>query len=67
MAGTGLGAQKGIIFKNSEALELATKLDTIVMDKTGTVTQGKPVVLDLIPLDVQVNTTATHSMLTQFS
>ncbi|HOP47461.1 MAG TPA: heavy metal translocating P-type ATPase [Desulfobacteraceae bacterium] len=42
MAGTGKGAEKGILFKNSEALETATKLDTIVMDKTGTLTMGKP-------------------------
>jgi Cu+-exporting ATPase len=51
MAGTGLGAKKGILFKNSQALELATGLDTIVMDKTGTITQGRPVVTDLILLD----------------
>jgi len=53
MAGTGLGAKKGILFKNSEALESATKLDTIVVDKTGTLTQGKPVVIDLVLLDGQ--------------
>ena len=51
MAGTGLGAKKGILFKNSQALELVTGLDTIVMDKTGTITQGRPVVTDLILLD----------------
>ncbi|MBN1101860.1 MAG: copper-translocating P-type ATPase [Deltaproteobacteria bacterium] len=47
MAGTGKGAEKGVLFKNSEALELATRLDTIVLDKTGTVTMGKPSVTDL--------------------
>jgi Cu+-exporting ATPase len=51
MAGTGKGAEKGILFKNSEALETATKLDTIVLDKTGTITLGKPTVTDIIPLD----------------
>jgi len=49
MAGTGKGAEHGVLFKNSEALEEATKLDTIVMDKTGTITQGKPAVVDIIP------------------
>ncbi len=51
MAGTGKGAEKGILFKNSEALETATKLDTIVLDKTGTITMGKPMVTDIVPLD----------------
>ena len=50
MAGTGIGAEKGILFKNSHALETATKLNTIVLDKTGTITMGKPVVVNLIPL-----------------
>ncbi|MGD9082514.1 MAG: heavy metal translocating P-type ATPase [Desulfobacterales bacterium] len=49
MAGTGKGAEKGILFKKSEALETATKLDTIVLDKTGTITMGKPGVVDIIP------------------
>ena len=49
MAGTGKGAEKGILFKNSEALETATRLDTIVLDKTGTITMGKPTVVDIIP------------------
>jgi len=50
MAGTGKGAERGILFKNSEALETATRLDTIVLDKTGTITQGKPSVADLVVL-----------------
>jgi Cu+-exporting ATPase len=49
MAGTGKGAEKGILFKNSIALETATKLDTIVLDKTGTITIGKPSVVDIVP------------------
>jgi Cu+-exporting ATPase len=54
MAGTGKGAEKGILFKNSEALETATKLDTIVLDKTGTITMGKPVVVDVVVFDAPV-------------
>jgi Cu+-exporting ATPase len=50
MAGTGKGAEKGVLFKNSEALEMATKLDTVVLDKTGTITQGKPAVVDVVPM-----------------
>jgi Cu+-exporting ATPase len=48
MAGTGKGAEKGILFKNSEALETATKLDIILLDKTGTITEGRPAVVDLM-------------------
>jgi Cu+-exporting ATPase len=55
MAGTGLGAEKGTLFKNSTALESATKLDTVVLDKTGTITEGKPVVVDLALLDGRFN------------
>ena len=49
MAGTGKGAEKGILFKSSAALETATHLNTIVLDKTGTITMGKPAVVDIIP------------------
>lgn len=49
MAGTGKGAENGILFKRSEALENAAKLEIIVMDKTGTITMGKPTVVDWIP------------------
>ena len=51
MAGTGKGAEKGILFKRAEALETATKLDTIVLDKTGTITEGKPTLSDVVVLD----------------
>jgi len=51
MAGTGKGAERGILFKNSEALELASKLDTVVLDKTGTITVGKPEVVDVVLAD----------------
>lgn len=50
MAGTGKGAERGILFKNSEAIEKATGLETIAMDKTGTLTQGKPSVATVISL-----------------
>jgi Cu+-exporting ATPase len=51
MAGTGKAAERGILFKNSEALETATKLDGVVLDKTGTITVGKPAVMDVIPIE----------------
>ncbi|MGD8659173.1 MAG: heavy metal translocating P-type ATPase [Desulfobacterales bacterium] len=56
MAGTGKGAEMGVLFKSSEALETATKLDTIVLDKTGTITMGKPAVVDIMPLNTQFET-----------
>jgi Cu+-exporting ATPase len=49
MAGTGKGAEQGILFKTSAALEKATALDTIVFDKTGTLTEGRPVVTEVVP------------------
>ncbi|MET9725957.1 heavy metal translocating P-type ATPase [Streptomyces zaomyceticus] len=49
MVGTGKGAQAGILIRSAEALETAHKLDTIVLDKTGTVTIGKPVLTDIRP------------------
>jgi Cu+-exporting ATPase len=48
MAGTGKGAQMGILFKSSEALQTAASLKTVVLDKTGTLTEGKPVVTDVM-------------------
>ncbi len=51
MAGIGKGAKKGMLFKNSEALEMATKLDTIVLDKIGTIIRGKPSVVNVIVSD----------------
>ncbi|MDE6387000.1 MAG: heavy metal translocating P-type ATPase [Lachnospiraceae bacterium] len=47
MVGNGMGARHGILFKNATALELAGKMDFVVLDKTGTVTEGKPKVTDL--------------------
>jgi len=51
MAGTGKGAEKGILFRNSGSLEKASMLDTIVMDKTGTITMGRPSVVRIISYD----------------
>jgi Cu+-exporting ATPase len=51
MVGTGLGARYGILFKSSEALERAGSLDTIILDKTGTITRGQPAVTDLLIRD----------------
>lgn len=48
MVGTGQGAKQGILLRSGEALEHAGKVDTVVMDKTGTVTEGKPRVTDLV-------------------
>lgn len=50
MVGSGKGAENGILFKNAEALEVLHEVDTLVLDKTGTITEGKPVVTDIIPL-----------------
>lgn len=51
MVGTGRGAEDGILFKSGEALERAGKTDVVVLDKTGTITRGHPVVVDILSLD----------------
>lgn len=48
MVGTGKGAENGILIKSGEALETSHKIDTVIFDKTGTITQGKPVVTDIV-------------------
>ena len=51
MVGTGKGAQNGILFKSAEALELLHQVKTVVLDKTGTITEGKPKVTDILTID----------------
>ncbi|MFP4159549.1 MAG: heavy metal translocating P-type ATPase [Desulfobacterales bacterium] len=55
MAGTGKGAETGVLFKGGEALETAEKLDTILLDKTGTLTAGEPGVTDVVAADGSEN------------
>jgi Cu+-exporting ATPase len=50
MVGTGMGAQRGILIRDIDTLQTAEKIDTVVLDKTGTITQGKPVVSEIQPL-----------------
>jgi Cu+-exporting ATPase len=50
MVGTGRGAQAGVLVRNAEALELMEKLDTLVVDKTGTLTEGKPRLVGVVPI-----------------
>jgi Cu+-exporting ATPase len=60
MVGTGRGAELGILFKNSAALESAHRLQTIALDKTGTITQGEPSVTDVLPLNGFSETELLH-------
>ncbi len=55
MVGTGLGASSGVLIKNGEILERVQDIDTIIVDKTGTVTEGKPKVSNLIPINYDEN------------
>jgi len=55
MVGSGLGARKGILFKNATALELAGKLKTVAFDKTGTITEGNPEVSEVVPYGISEN------------
>lgn len=51
MVGNGIGARKGILFKTASALEQMGNIDIIALDKTGTITKGRPVVTDIVPVD----------------
>lgn len=51
MVGTGKGAENGILFKSAEALESASAVDAVVLDKTGTITEGRPVVTDIVAFE----------------
>lgn len=53
MVGTGRGAKQGILIKSAAALETAHKVDTVILDKTGTVTAGKPIVTDILPVSAE--------------
>src|ERR1700730_5463215 len=50
MVGTGVGARRGILIKNGEALERGRKIDVVVLDKTGTLTEGRPAVTGIIAI-----------------
>lgn len=51
MAGTGRGARAGVLIKNAEVLETLEKIDTLIVDKTGTLTEGKPKLVSVVPTD----------------
>ena len=58
MVGTGQGAKAGVLIRNAVALELAEKLKVLVVDKTGTLTEGRPIVTDVLPVKVGADGTA---------
>jgi Cu+-exporting ATPase len=68
MVGLGKGAELGILFKNSETLERAGKITTVVLDKTGTITRGEPAVTDLVigVFAIEANTPITNNQLLYF-
>ncbi len=63
MVGTGIGAQRGILIKNGETLQAAGKITAIVLDKTGTITRGKPELQEIIPIEGMAGKTFDRSEL----
>ena len=63
MVGTGVGASRGILIKNGEILQSAGKLTAVVLDKTGTITLGKPELQEIIPLAEDLNETEKANLL----
>ena len=61
MVGTGTGAQHGILFRNATALEAAQGLNTIIMDKTGTLTEGRPKVTQILTVDTEAENSETDT------
>lgn len=55
IVGSGVGASNGILIKNGESIELAHKISTVIFDKTGTITEGKPSVTEIIPISIDEN------------
>jgi Cu+-exporting ATPase len=60
MVGTGRGASAGVLIKNAEALEIMEKVDTLIVDKTGTLTEGKPRLISVVPLSTDQETEVLH-------
>ncbi|HEX9091388.1 MAG TPA: heavy metal translocating P-type ATPase, partial [Anaerolineales bacterium] len=67
MVGTGKGAETGILLRSGEALERAGKIDTVVLDKTGTITKGQPIVTDIILLGEHENKPGQEAALLQLA
>ncbi|GAA4452907.1 heavy metal translocating P-type ATPase [Nibrella saemangeumensis] len=63
MVGIGKGAEQNILIKDAESLELGHKVDTVILDKTGTITEGKPTLTDQIWLNEQTNTAENRQIL----
>src|ERR1700733_301949 len=60
MVGTGRGAKAGVLIRNAEVLEVLEKVDTLVVDKTGTLTEGKPKLISLVPFGMFADGTASQ-------
>jgi len=67
MVGTGKGAETGILLRSGEALERAGKIDTVILDKTGTITKGQPVVTDIVVLGENEEELAQEAELLQLA